>query len=312
MEPVSLGVGERHWIKKKRTIPRQAFVQTSTELHRYCRETGELLGVSDRKFNTLQAAGLDEMLALIVGTSSKHLDASNAGVAVSASGGAYTGPNVFLQTGTDAGPINSGTPNRGSPSDVFLWEFHDISATQRLTQNTLEFWYGTPTDTPTTEVHISTITVSEGTKPTTENWIWRVYMEIYSTDSDFTDGGLADLLERIAGVSNLHADATNFWMRPFTSSDTGLGASGQNPDGAPTVDTGANSITWVWTVAAGNYEGEWAKVEVSFSISAATYSGTTDLRYGGCKTDGTSCGTKGPGEEWEWTYVLTLAQGSAS
>lgn len=302
-------VGEHSFLRKRRTRNIELGVRTSVVLHRFDRETGECVGRSERKLNTMEAGGIDLFLQLITGDSTKHLDATNATIVINSAGGVYTGSNVFLQKGTDAGPTN-GTTTKSAPTAAYVWEFHDISASTRTNQNTLEFWYEDPNAAPGSEVKISQITVSEGTKPSTENWQWSVYMELYSTDTDFTSSGLQDLLELIAGDRSLHMDETDTWFRPFTSSDVGLDSSGQQPDAAPSVDTSANTITLVWTVVDGDYEGAWDKTEISLSVSAGTYSGTVDIRYGGCKTNGDGCGTKGAGEEWEYTYVLTLAQGS--
>lgn len=306
----AMGVGERMWIKKKRRRKIDLRVRTSAVLERYDRASGALLERSDRKLNTLDADGLDLFLQLIVGTSTRHLDATNATIVINDSGGVYTGGNVFLQKGTDAGPTNAGTPLNSAPVAIYLWEFQDVSAATRFNQNTLEFWYEDPNAEPGTEIKISEIDVSEGTKPSTENWHWQLYMEIYSTDTDFTSAGLADLLELIAGDRTVHMDGSNTWLRPFTSADSGLDSSGQLPDGEPTVDLGDNTITFVWTVTDGDFEGAWDKTEISLSVSDGVYSGTVDLRYGGCKNDGSGCGTKGSGEEWEYTYELTLAQGT--
>lgn len=68
----------------------------------------------------------------------------------------------------------------------------------------------------------------------------------------------------------------------------------------------------MWTVVDGTFNGVWAKTMVGkgTTFANADVTATGRIRFGGCKTDGTSCGTKVAGEEYEYTYVLTLAQGS--
>lgn len=271
------------------------------------RDTGEIREVSGPHYNTMHDDGFELFMHLWTNSgagASKHLTSPNAWLAVSDANPIvnFTGTNnPQFSAADDRGPA---TPVKSAPSHSIYWEWFDDSTTVRANQDNIELWYQDPTSGG---VKVNNITVTEGTKPADENWHWRMEMELYSTDSDFDDAGIAALLDIITGDQSTHLDGGATWFRPFTAGDAGLGSTGQNPDAAPTIGTTPNTITFVTTVVDGDFNGVWSKMEVT---RRATYNGANRLRYGGCTTAGGSCGTKIAGEEYEYTYVITVAQGS--
>jgi hypothetical protein len=51
----------------------------------------------------------------------------------------------------------------------------------------------------------------------------------------------------------------------------------------------------------------WTATAIEFSSSATPGTSLTQIRQGGCRQDGTSCGTKANGEEWTYTWRYTLS-----
>jgi hypothetical protein len=302
-------------LKKKMKRRLNLSLRGRAEIARYSKQ-GVLLGTIGPKYNTITAEGFDEFLLNIAGTSAKdyntqgpHLDATNASVRIGNSSDPDTA-YVFTQEGVDVGPTFA-TTTKPSPAYALLWEWWDISANTYSNANWMHMMYGDPTVDLTMpmdgEYVFSSVEISAGNKPNDENWLYRYTLELYSSDTDFTDAGLTHLMNLFVGFSALHLTSAGIRLRPTTGAGSGSELSGSDatPDGNPTVDTGDDDITWVWTIADGTFNGTWAgtKIKVGTSFS-------TDLRWGGCKTDGTSCGTKSSGEEWEYTYIISVAQGA--
>lgn len=301
------GMSERMYCSKRMIKKYKLQVRTRIFVTKIIRATGEVREVSGPHYNTMDADGIDLFLDLLTNTGSegaKHLNTADSFISI-ANANPITS-HILVFGGTDS--RGTGTPTKAAPSALNFYEWHDDSITIRTNQNEIEMWYLDPNTGPTNVVKINHITVNEGTKPANENWHWRIELEMYSTDSDFVDLHMQRFLDVIAGDTTIHMDATRTFFRPFTTADVGLGSTGQNPDAAPTINLSANTITFVTTVTDGNFNGAWDKMEVG---TGTTYtSGFTRVRYGGCTTAGGSCGTKVAGEEYEYTYVITLAQGS--
>lgn len=303
----NLGMGERMFCSKRMIKKYNMKVRTRCFITKIIRATGEIREVSGPHYNTMDDDGIDLMLELITNSgtgAAEHLDTANSWLSVANADPIVT--HILTFNGTDS--RGTGTPTKAAPSALNFYEWHDDSITVRTNQNHIEMWRDDPT-AMSGSIKVNHIFANEGTKPADENWHWRIELEMYSTDTDFVDDHMQRFLDVIAGDVTIHMDATRTFFRPFTSADSGLGSTGQNPDGAPVVALGPNTITFVTTVVDGDFNGAWDKMEVG---TGATY--TTGpfvrVRYGGCTTAGSSCGTKVAGEEYEYTYVITLAQGS--
>ena len=269
------------------------------------KKTGEFVEATSWTKNTITSAGFDKFLRMLVGDTSGHgaLNATDASIGIDASNNP-NGPYVFTAVGTDAGPT-SGAVTKSSPSQATLWEWHDDSVNTYGSADYLHFWYQDP-EGSADEYHIASVNIAAGSKPSDENWHYQFFLELYSTDSDFVESGLAILLDLYNGNQTDFLDATGIKLQPTTGAGSGSDVgSALLPDGAPTVNTTLDKITWVWTAADGTSNGVWTGTQIQIG---STFS--VNLRWGGCKTDGTSCGTKAGGEEWEYTYEISISQGS--
>ena len=315
-----MGCGEEMFIKKRVTKHFNIGVRGVCTVHKYDRATGKLKSVGGPHTNVMVTtldAGIDLFLQLITNSgtgASSHLNGTDAWLVVGPASpdpinsyGGSTNIPVF----SSPSPVNSvATPTKSSPSKAGYWQWDDDSLTVRNNQDRVEVHYLDPDDPGMSgnTKRINGIQVDEGTKPADENWHWRVTFEFYSTDTDFDDDAFNHFLDIIAGQSSVHYDTTNVWCRPFTSGDSALGSTGLHPDSV-TVSTSNNTITFVFTAADGVFNGVWAKMEIK-KQAVYVLDSANRLRYGGCTTAGGSCGTKVSGEEYEYTYVFTLAQGS--
>lgn len=310
MSTQQAGMRERMFLRKrsKRTFKLQARGQA--RVLKYKKDEhgndGEFIGATPWTKNTMTAEGIDKMLRMWAGDQSGHgpLNATDASIGIDASNNP-NGPFVFQQVGCDAGPT-SGATTKSSPSQATLWEWHDDSTDVYANATYLHFWYKDPEGSSGDEYHVSSVNISAGLKPSDENWHYQFFMELYSTDSDFVEAGLAVLLDLYNGNQTGYLQTTGIRLRPTTGAGSGSDVgSDLTPDANPTVNTSGNTITWVWTVADGVSNGVWAGTKIKVGTSFAAL-----LRWGGCKTDGSSCGTKANGEEWEYTYEISLTQGS--
>lgn len=280
-------------------------LRPAMRLRKWSRETGELL--SDKTtpvsaghgHSTLDAGAIARFVALIAGTSSEHLSTADTWIGV---GNADPIVSFTWTRVTDSGP-GATADTQSEPALSYLWTFEDFTATARSNLNYAELWYLDP-EGASTEWRVFTINGAWGNKPTTENWQWDMIMEFFSADTDFVVAGITDIVRAITGQNPNHLDDNNTWFRPFTSGDVGSGSGGQNPDAVPTVDS--DRLTWVWTINGSTFNTAWDRVEIA---SGTTYGGSLRIRYGGCNTDDTGCGTKVSSEIWTYTYVLILVQG---
>jgi len=304
------GLGERIFLRRRSRRTFNLKARGQARVSKYKKDEngndGELVEHTPWVKNTITAEGFDKFLRMLVGDTTGHgaLDGTNAAVGIDAANNPL-GPFKFVQIGTDAGPT-SGATTKSAPTQATLWEWHDDSIDVYGPATYLHFWYKDPEGSIGDEYNVASVTISAGTKPSDENWHYQFFLELYSTDTDFTSSGLAVLLDLYNGNQTVFLDATGIKLQPTTGAGSGTDVgTALLPDGAPTVDTGANDITWVWTVADGTSNGVWGGTQIQVGSSFST-----NLRWGGCKTDGTSCGTKAAGEEWEYTYVISVAQGS--
>lgn len=300
-----MGVGERIFLRKKarRTINMKARGQARVSKYK---KDGTLVEHTPWVKNTIESEGFDKFLRMLVGDTNNHsaLNATDATVGISAT--SAPGPAwKFKQEGTDYGPVDR-TATKSAPAAAVMWEWHDDSTDVYLDANWLHFYYRDPEVTDNDSYRVAYVQIDAGTKPSDENWHYQFFLELYSTDTDFTSSGFSVLLDLYNGDRTQFLDTTGIRLHPTTGAGSGTEVgSALTPDADPTVNTTTDKITWVWTVADGVSNGVWGGTKVKIGTNFIT-----NLRWGGCKTDGTSCGTKAGGEEWEYTYELSISQGS--
>lgn len=317
MSGEGMGASEEMFLKKKRIRYYNFSLRSRCTIHKYDRATGKLKSIGGPYFNTMDTTldgGIDLFLQLITNSgtgASSHLNTGNTFLVVGNADpiGSYGGSTNIPVFSTPTSVNFGATPIKSAPSDAAYWQWDDDSTTVRTNQNRIEVWYLDPDDPGMTgnPKRVNNILVSEGTKPSDENWHWRITFEFYSTDGDFESIIMGRFLDLIAGDGSNHMDTTRTFLRPYLSAGTGLGSAGINPDSV-VVATGPNTITLVMTAADGIFNGNWLNMEIG--IGTTYTSGFARLRFGGCTTAGATCGDKGAGEEYEYTYVMTLAQGS--
>ncbi len=301
------GLRERMFVRKrfrsKRTF--QLKVRGQARVSKYRKDTGELIEHTPWVKNTIEAGGFDKFLRALKNDFTGHgtlnsVDASVA-IATTAPPSAY----VFTQVGTSAGPT-SGATTKGAPTQATLWQWNDDSVNTYINADWLHFWYQDPNGGVGDEYRVAYVNIAAGTKPPDENWHYQFFLELYSTDTDFDAAGLAILLDLYNGNQTVYLTTTGIRLLPTVGAGSGADVGvALTPDANPVVDIAANTITWIWTVADGTSNGTWGGTKIKIGTGL-----TTNLRWGGCKTDGSSCGTKAAGEEWEYTYEITISQGA--
>lgn len=301
----SMQFGERTTLKKRFAV-QQTVIQARNRLRvrKFCRNTGRLKEETPWVHNTMDVGGIDHLLELMGGTHGEHLDAADTWIGVG-----NANPIIgFLWTRNpaDAGPTPT-SDTHPDPSWSMLWQFEDNSATARSNLNFAELHFLDPEGAAGNQQRINNINGAWGNKPTDENWHWQMILEFYSTNAKFQATGLLRLLDLITGNSATHIDTSDAWFRPFTSADSGLGATGENPISS-VVTIGTDRIIVTFEAGPTEYNGAWDKVEVGIGN---TYGSLVRIRYGGCRADGSACGTKVSGETWTYIWELVLAQGAA-
>ena len=308
----NIGIGEDMSLTKRRTRVLDMDLRGQGRVSKYKKDTGELVEHTPWVKNTMTQEGIDNFLLCLKGDLTGHglLTAANAYICVNSTATTPAIAGVYKDLGADAGPtVGAANNTKSAPAQTCLWEWHDDTVNTYSSADYLHFGYLDFVDgSAGTEYPISTVLISAGNKPNDENWHYQFFLELYSTDTDFKDAGLAVCLDLYNGndTSN-YLNATGITLQPTDVSGGGadVGAALAPDATAAWGGTGVYTLTWVWTVADGTSNGVWAGTEIKIGASNASA-----LRWGGCKTDGTSCGTKAAGEEWEYTYVLTLGQGS--
>lgn len=301
-----MGVGERILLRKRSRRQFNMLARGQGRVSKY-KKDGTLVEHTPWTKNTITSEGFDKFLRALAGDFSNHgpLNATDASVGIAD----VTNPlsYKYVQVGTSAGPM-SGSTTKSAPTQATLWEWHDDSTNVYTDATYLHFFYRDPTGVGSgnPEYRVAYVAINAGTKPSDENWHYQFFLELYSTDTDFTSAGFGVLLDLYNGNQTLYLTTTGIRLHPTTGAGSGTEVgSALTPDANPTVDTVNNKITWVWTVADGTSNGTWGGTKIKIGTSF-----NTNLRWGGCKTDGTSCGTKAAGEEWEYTYELSISQGS--
>lgn len=240
--------------------------------------------------NTITNFGL--LMQLIAGTSSAHLASGSAGIRFRA-----TDEGTVSWDGTGGTVAINPSPDNPTNGARVRCTWEDATATQRTGLNFAELYNGDPASA----TEISEIDKSGdadfGTKPSNENWTYHWDIEFYSTDGDIKTALHSSWLDLIRGASSAHWTTSTIRARPY---NTTLGEFGTVAAGSRTV--GTNYLEFTFVSADGSNNGAWANMEIQHN------SGTwTQVRDGGCKQDGSSCGTKAPGEEYTyvWRYTLT-------
>ena len=239
------------------------------------------------------------LIQLVAGTSDAHLSASFTGIRFSSTSG---GATVYSDVGVDAGPSVVAAVN--TDGRRVRWSFHDDTATARTGLNWAELWNGDPA-TPTgsaedggNAVAISRVNCALGDKPTDKNWRYHYEIELYSADADIETRLNSSWMDLITGAIANHLTTANVRIQPKDGANAAVGAAIL----AGSRSVGSNYLEFVFTSADGGNNGAWANVAVQ--NNTGTWG---DMRYGGCKQDGSSCGTKAAGEEWTWTWRYTLS-----
>lgn len=301
-------IGERMFLRKKARRRFDLKMRTRCVI----RETDKITGEKGREmgpfYNTIHTAGFDEFLRLIAGTSAQHFDASEPTIKLTTTlhGALATDAPDFLG-GPSIGPTSTSV-TKSAPSAAMSWEFHDDSIAT-YNPDFLEFWYGA-WDAGAPSYEFCHIDISAaGAKPNNKNWHYHVILELYSTDVDLTNDCFTNMLLLFSGAAGInHMDATHVFFRPMSGSTTEIAGSDLAADGAPTVDTANDELVFTFTVPDGTFNGTWTHSRVKHHMSGA--STKINMRSGGCKTDGSSCGTKSAGEEWQYTWAFAISQGS--
>jgi hypothetical protein len=273
------------------------------------RESDKVTGEVEREmgpfYNTIHAEGFDGFLNMIAGVDTNVLSAAGSSLKLTNTlhGGKVSGAPNFV-SGADG--IFVPTLTKSAPAVARMWQWDDDS-TATYDPNYAELWVGMWNEgLPTFEYEFCHIDISAaGSKPSNKNWHYQIILELYSTDTDLTTAGLNRMIEIMVGGSTDYFTGANTKLRPMSDGSTELSGTDQAADANPTVNTTDNEISWTWTVADGDFEGTWARTRVKHAAPSSF-----NVRDGGCKTDGSSCGVKASGEEWEYTWVFSIAQGS--
>lgn len=299
-----MGVGERIFLRKKARRTFNMLARGQARVSKY-KKDGTLVEHTPWTKNTIESEGFDKFLRMLAGDTTGHgaLNATDASVGISSTSSPVS--YKYKKVGTDTGPT-SGSTTKSAPAAATLWEWHDDSTNTYTDATWLNFWFKDPEGSAGDEYRVAYVQINAGTKPSDENWHYQFFLELYSTDTDFTSAGFGILLDLYNGNQTLFLTTTGIRLHPTTGAGSGSEVgSALTPDANPTVNTTTDKITWVWTVADGTSNGVWGGTKIKVGTSFLT-----NLRWGGCKTDGTSCGTKANGEEWEYTYELSISQGS--
>lgn len=183
----------------------------------------------------------------------------------------------------------------GTPVNL-RWEFQDISAdvysvqtVQLLTTQELVFSQ-------------ATAAFSGGNnKPSDENWLYEYHLTLTSSDPDLVPLGLHALMRSLTEPSIPPWNRANTRLQPQTSAQANVGNAIQPDVNFPDWVYGSNAITWQFTSADGQNNGAWDRTRI---YHTTTPNGT--LRDGPARQNGTGAGTKAPGEEWVYTFTLTI------
>jgi hypothetical protein len=292
-----LGARSEVFLSKTRREERIFTLKGRLTVHRYDRETGRLLGTHAAD-NTIQ--NKDAIIELLTGT---RAISQRFGTGASGTGTAW----LWIRDGSAATTKNISSPTSvaevtasNSNGTRVRWVFQD-NTTDTYDATRASLANGDPTVGG--NWLISDITATGlGTKPSTENWHYYYEIELYSSDTDIKAAGTAKLMRLISGNVGYVAvflTSGNTTMQPLDGSLANVGSAITASSLASPTTT---SLEWTFVSADGSNNGAWANTRVQLAGT------TTDtIREGGCKQDGTSCGTKASGEEWTYKWRFTLS-----
>jgi hypothetical protein len=262
------------------------------EIQRTSRETGELLEPL-RGFNTIDPDFIAMFVGYVAGTSSKAdafrpFDLDNTRLYITATGsGVPTEPLAFSLNNPLTGEL------------TYTWQDHTASS---YTVTAVAIWNGAPLDLEKTR--LSYASPGWPAKLSSENWTY-VYTLKLEGPAAINDQTGRNRLIRLIGDTHFGTQypwtQASTYLQPLTVGNDPVGSAIQCAATWPT--TTANSVAWRFISATGsNNIGEWRNTRIYNSNHASDY-----LRQGGCRTDGTTCGTKTIDDQFTYTYTLTLS-----
>lgn len=248
--------------------------------------SGEDLG---RDVRRNEITNISLLIQLVAGTSAAHLSNGSAGLRFRSSDEGsvvhdYTSGTVAINPSPD-------NPSNGSRIRC-SWE--DNTATARNDLDWAELYNGTPGSAS----EIAEANPNFGNKPTSENWHYTWDIELYSDDGDIETQLHSTWLQLIIGASAAHYTTSTVRLQPRSSAPADVGT----PILAGSRSVGASYLEFEFVSADGGNNGEWRNTRVQHNNGS-----WVTIRDGGCKQDGTTCGTKAGGEEWTYTWRYTLA-----
>jgi hypothetical protein len=267
------------------------------EVQRTSRETGEPLEPL-HGFNTIDSDFIAMFVGYIAGTSSKTdafrpFNLDNTRLYITATG-----------SGIPAEPLAVSLNNLQTGELTYTWQDHTASS-YTITQ--VQIYNGAPADLEKTR--LSYASPGWPTKLGGENWTFTYTLKLAPTGAPtpVSISGQTGRNQLIRLIADTYFGAANPWhqpttyLQPLTVSNDPVGAAIQCAVSWPT--TTASSVTWRFISATGsNNIGEWRNTRIYNSNHPSDY-----LRQGGCRTDGTTCGTKTIDDQFTYTYTLTLS-----
>lgn len=244
---------------------------------RVCRRTGRVLGVHRFK-NTIQSAGIHRVLDCMIGASGLHMNQGNADLVIRNSS------DTVVKTITGA---DSGYPDHSTSKQV-TWRWSDISVETYEADDLLVKRDHGGSDNLTFSVSDQNL----GTKPDSENWLYKYTLSIGNGgDTDLQDTGLDLILKLFSGNSALHYD--NPIIEVFTPTDTSLGTVAADA-GFPSRS--GTTVTMEFTSEAGQETGDWDDVGVYNGPGSGNLSYVNE-----------NIGNKSSSTERKYTFEFTLS-----
>jgi hypothetical protein len=256
------------------------------EVERYCRLCGEKLPTL-RGENTILDAGKQEFLDIMfhIGSPAASQQFDNGSTQVKI----YDSGDVLKTTLS----CKSGYPLHGSEDTglVYFW-FEDLTA-DVYEADRIDFL-----NVDSSVIFSRKDPTAFGTKPSTENWIYKYTLSITQNgDGDLSMDALDHALRMFTGDRSI----SQGWD---SSSWIYIEASGGSPNTTEEIDGGypsrsGETVTMVFTSEAGGDLISW--YDVSIRALMVDPSGNMDL-----SSTTESLGTKGSSEVWEYTFTFSL------